>query len=160
MSQVTEFQTRRGERRSGEDRRSGVERRHGERRRRAVATAAERRTGPDRRQGVRRSGLVRRRIADRRGDDGRRARLELSAGDRARARRLPEAFVTAKGTPAERIAEVVHRMWTECPAPVRAGIAEGVLPILRPLLAARATVTPELRDRCEEVVARWLARVA
>lgn len=160
MSQVTEFQTRRGERRSEGDRRSGVERRRGERRRRTVAMADERRGGMARRQGVRRSGLVRRRIADRRGDYGRRARLELSAGDRARARRLPEAFLTAAGTPAERIADVVHKMWAECPAPVRAGIAEGVLPILRPLAVTRVAVSQELRDRCEEVVARWLARVA
>lgn len=114
----------------------------------------------DRRQAIRRSGDVRRRIVDRRGAYGRRARLQLSPADRARARGLPEAFIVAAGPPADRIAAVVHRTWASCPAPVRAGIAEGVLPVLRPLADGRHSICSEIRDRCEEVVARWLARVA
>ncbi len=160
MTQIAEFQVRRGQRRSGADRRSGEERRHGERRGGSQVVAEERRRGGDRRGQVRRGGLLRRRIADRRGEYGRRARRELSDDDRQQARRLPEEFLARSGTPAERIADVVHRLWTDCPAAVRTGIAEGVLPLLKPLAQDRGAVTEQLRERCAEVVARWLARVA
>lgn len=160
---VTDPAERRGaeERRSGTDRRSGLDRRSGnERRARSELVDVERRSGRERRYTIRRSGLVRRQIVDRRGEYGRRARHELSAEDHARARRLPDAFLAARGSPAERVAEAVHHAWPDCPAAVRAGIAEALLPLLKPLGAAGAAPDDALRDRCEDVAARWLARVA
>lgn len=151
--------------RSGRDRRAGSDRRRADRRRRVVAVPVERRRGVDRRaRAERRSrGDRRRDWAARRGavgasGAGSAGTIEappLSARDRTRARMLPDDFVISSGDTVERLTKVIRRKWANAPRQVRAGLVDGLVPILEPL-ARGNSVTEAMRDACEEVVATWL----
>ena len=146
--------------RSGRDRRSGHERRVAERRQRVVPVDTERRVAQLR------SGLDRRAAHDRRrswvggqpvaGAAGYAVpESKLSARDRTKARMLPEEFIAATGDTSERLARLIRRRWANAPRQVRAGLVDGLTPILAPLLSG-ARVTEALRDACEVVVTTWL----
>lgn len=149
--------------RSGRDRRAGLDRRVLERRRRSVPVPLERRGGGERRDGSdRRSGRDRRRswIGGRAVNAPSAAppppQRKLSARDRTKARMLPDDFLAASGDTLDRLGRVIRRKWANAPRPVRAGLAEGLVPILEPLRRG-ARPTEAVRDACEEVVATWLA---
>lgn len=69
---------------------------------------------------------------------------------------LPDDFLASSGDPLDRLARVIRRKWANAPRPVRAGLAEGLAPILEPLTRG-AQLTEAVRDACAEVVATWLA---
>lgn len=146
-------------RRAQPDRRRKPDRRQHRRRMTTRPVGAERRRVTDRRQGSRRSGVPRRSGGDRR--QGARAAAtapKMAEQDRIRARLLADEFLSASGTPEQRVARIVRSAWPRHPLPVRAGVAEEVLPILRPL-ADGGTATDAVREACEAAAARWLVRV-
>lgn len=149
--------------RSGRDRRADHDRRRIERRQRVVAVQVERRRGGDRRaRADRRAGRDRRRsfAATRPETDTAtpetRTETRLSARDRTKARMLPDDFMLAGGDTAARLSRVIRKKWANAPRPVRAGLVEGLTPILDPLKTG-GPVSEAVRDACEEVVATWLA---
>lgn len=161
MSEPFQPQRREAPRRTQADRRRLADRRQRRRRMTTRTVPSERRRLEDRRHASRRSGRTRRSGQDRRaGARGTApaATPKLGEQDRIRARLLADEFVTTGGTPEQRVARIVRTAWPRHPLPVRAGIAEAVLPILR-ALAEGGTVDDPLRDACEAAAARWLVRV-
>jgi len=148
---------RKSVRRSGKDRRTSTERRVKQRRTKLPKPSTSTRSGSDRRQNRRRSGQQRRTRPDRRGA-GTRAHPEMSEGHRRRARQVPDQVMAASGSASDRVIKVVRQTWKVAPMPVRAGLAQDLLPILEPLVNGEVELTEELRIRCEEAVARWVTR--
>jgi hypothetical protein len=147
---------RKSARRTGNDRRGAKERRVKQRRTKPPKPTTSTRGGGDRRTDRRRSGQKRRTRADRRGAT--RAHPEMSEGHRRRARQVPDEVMAGSGSASDRVIKVVRKTWKVAPMPVRAGLAQDLLPILEPLVNGEVKLTEELRIRCEEVVARWVKR--
>jgi len=82
----------------------------------------------------------------------------MSEGHRRRARQVPDQVMAASGSASDRVIKVVRQTWKVAPMPVRAGLAQDLLPILEPLVNGEVELTEELRIRCEEAVARWVTR--
>lgn len=62
------------------------------------------------------------------------------------------------GTPVQRLAKIVRRLWPRYPLPVRAGVADELIPLLSPLIDHQVQITDELRSQCEAAVTRWMGR--
>jgi hypothetical protein len=145
---------RKSQRRSGKERRA-AERRKAERRKKPDTDVRNTRSGRDRRARAARSGKERRVLPDRRRSG---ETSVLSPGDRRRAREIPELVLTSRGSTFERVVMAVRRTWRVAPMQVRAGIAEGLIPLLEPVVDGSRTVDEDLLLQCEEVVAHWIAR--
>ena len=82
---------------------------------------------------------------------------ERTARDRRHAHMIADAFAAASGTPVERLSHVIRQSWPRMPLPVRAAVAEAVLPIVEPLIESGAAgITDELRQTCEEAAMRGM----
>ena len=179
MTHAENFRNRGAGRRTGRDRRAAAERRAAERRERQKAAVTDRRAGLDRRAAARRSEAARRRARDRRherfgfGPIGvlgsmepasnasrphtTRHTDEITARDRSRARRLPEEFLASSGSAMDRLSKVIRHAWPRHPLPIRAAMAEMLLPLLAPLLTSDGmAVTQQVRNDCEEAAVQGL----
>lgn len=178
MTQAENFHNRGSGRRTGMDRRAAADRRAAERRQRQKAAATDRRLTGDRRAASRRLAASRRGAGERRAqpfgfgplgmlgsvDATPKTRAqtphrggEVTDRDRARARRLPEDFLATTGSAADRITKVIRHAWPRHPLPVRAAMAQELLPVLAPMLQGPSVeVSRELQKTCEEAAVRGL----
>lgn len=103
----------------------------------------ERRDGSDRRCGE-----------DRR--DGKDRRL---VEDRNRARRLPDEFAQSAGGSDDRLSGLVNRYWPDYEEPARGILTQALIPVLDELTLPGVPVTEQHRERCEDVVVDWAAKM-
>ena len=76
--------------------------------------------------------------------------------DPATARTLPDAFLAASGDAIERALAVVGRHWGTLPLGEQRQLAQALIGLLEPLLAAPRGAVPEsLREECARAVSLW-----
>jgi len=68
---------------------------------------------------------------------------------------LPDEFVATTGDTAERLSSMIRQRWANAPRQVRAGLVDGLTPILDPLRSG-TPISEAVRDACESVVTTWL----
>lgn len=107
----------------------------------------------DRRAAGRREKGERRRGSERRGRDRR------LGSDEDVARRLPDDFMRARGTPGDRTMSLVNLYWTATEEVDRLELAQALLPILEDLAGPAERVTDGHRRSCQELVVGWAARL-
>jgi hypothetical protein len=102
----------------------------------------------------------RRKTADRRaGVERREGRDRRLIEDRSNARRLPDEFAQASGSPDHRILGLVNRYWPGYAEAERGELTLALIPVLEGLAAPGAPVTEQHREQCVDVVVGWAARL-